>query len=299
MHRVAVVMNGRAGGLIGGSGAERLHALFGAAGVEAEIVPPESGSLTERIERARDSGADAVVVAGGDGTVACAASALAGSGTVLGLLPFGTMNLLAKDLGVPVDDLEEAVRVVAAGRVRAIDVGEVAGRDGERHVFLCAAMLGLPARLGRHREESRAHGWLGWGRFAVAAVRVMARYTSMRVRVGFDGREVMVRTPSLTITVNRLDDLSGRLFGRSALDGKRLAAYAVRRPQARHLARAALRLLRGRWRDPALLDEAVAERFTVSAGVRGLSLMLDGERMVLGPPLIFSVRPGALRVLAP
>ncbi len=292
-------MNGRAGGLIGGSGGERLRALFSDAGIESDIIPPESGSLTERIERARDLGTDAVVVAGGDGTVACAASVLAGSRTVLGVLPFGTMNLLVKDIGVPVDALVDAVRVVAAGRVRSIDVGEAAGRDGRTHVFLCAAMLGLPARLGRHREAQRTGGWLGWGRFAVAAVRVVARYTSLRVRVGFDGREVTMRTPSLTITVNRLDDLTGRLFGRSALDGGRLAAYAVRRPQARDLPKTVMRLLRGRWQDASLLDEAVAKRFTVSARARGLSLMLDGERMVLTPTLVFSVRPEALRVLAP
>jgi diacylglycerol kinase family enzyme len=82
-------------------------------------------------------GADCVVVAGGDGSVACAAAALAGSPVSLGLIPCGTMNLLAKDLRIDPADRAQALDVLAHGRTRAIDLGAVNG-----HVFTCASMLG-------------------------------------------------------------------------------------------------------------------------------------------------------------
>ena len=122
------------------------------AGLEAEFIAQDAGSLPDRVALAAKSGAEAVIVAGGDGTVACAGHALAGSDIPLGVLPYGTMNLLAKDLGLPIGDLPAALKAIAAGAIRTIDVGEVNGQS-----FLCASMLGLPVQLGR---TTRADAWL-------------------------------------------------------------------------------------------------------------------------------------------
>lgn len=83
-------------------------------------------------------------MAGGDGTVACAARVLAGGAMPLGILPSGTMNLLARDLAIPIGDLAAAVVCLAEGMPRAIDVGEVGDRHrvAFRHVFCL-----VPTRL--------------------------------------------------------------------------------------------------------------------------------------------------------
>ena len=291
-RRASVVVNGRAGALLETEGGlDELKRAFAEHGITPEFVPAEAGGLAERIDLARRSGADLVVVAGGDGTVACAAGVLAGTDQVLGILPFGTMNLLAKDLHVPVNDLAGAVRLLADGQTRVIDVGEVNGQ-----VFLCASMLGLPARLGRYREAERHGGLLGWARFAWNAVRATVRYVAPTAFLVADGRRHAIRTPSLTITVNALDDRSGRVFGRARLDGRVLASYAVAQPQWRLLGSLLSGLIRGRVADD-VVTERLAADFVVEFRQRGVAVMNDGERMIVTPPLRYRVRADGLRVI--
>jgi diacylglycerol kinase family enzyme len=198
-RRFAVVLNSAAGALVGRADPEKtVAAAFAAQGLAAEFIPRDAGDLPTRVGLARDSGAEAVVAIGGDGTVACAAQVLVGSGVRLGLLPSGTMNLLAKDLGLPIGDLDAAVRVLAAGVARPVDVGEVDG-----HVFLCAAMMGLPTRLARHREAGRGGAVLRlWSRFARAAIRALSHSRPMRLDLLVDGQARRVRTASLTVSAS-------------------------------------------------------------------------------------------------
>src|SRR6202007_1583715 len=121
--------------------------------------------------------------AGGDGTIACAAQQIVGTDIVLGILPSGTMNVLAVDLNIPVGDVAAAIAVLRDGRVREIDAAEVNGQ-----LYLCGSMLGLPARLARYREMGRGKGSMTrlWLRFTRAAFRAFARYGAPRVVLAVD-----------------------------------------------------------------------------------------------------------------
>ncbi len=297
---LALVMNAKAGALLGeASGAGTLEQQLRAESAGLEVVA-DAGTLPERVAEAVATGSDCVVVAGGDGTMACAAQSLAGTGTALGLIPCGTMNLLARDLGLDPDDRAANVRLLSGGRERAIDVGEVAGADGAAHVFLCASMIGTPARLSRHREagRNRGNGALAWARFGLAAMRALAVNRSTRLELVVDGVVRQVRTPSLTVTVNKLDDAAGRLFGRSCLDGGRLAVYLVHRNGV--LAQLGLLLrtaLRGNLKAPEI-EVIEAGAVEVRSRHAAIHVLVDGELRLLAPPLLYSLRPGALRVIA-
>ncbi len=299
---MVLVMNAKAGALLGRpDGTASLEDLLRSEAATLEVIPAEAGTLPERMARARDSGAHCVVVAGGDGTIACAAQTLAGTGVALGMIPCGTMNLLARDLGLDPADRDAAIRTLGQGVVRAIDVGEVTGEDGERHVFLCASMLGTPARLSRHREAGRArgNGLFAWASFGLAAGRALLRNRSMRLVLRCNGQVRRVRTPSLTITVNPLDDAAGRLFGRSCLDGGQLAIYLVPRRSA--LAQLRL-LLRTAWtgslRAPEI-EVILTQAVEVSSRHAAIHVLVDGELRVMKPRLRYAVRPAALRVVRP
>ena len=268
-----------------------LAARLESRGAETRQVPP--GDLPARLRAAMED-ADAVIVAGGDGTVACAASALAGTGVPLGILPGGTMNLLASDLGLPTADLNAAADVILAGHTRDIDLGTVGG-----HVFLCACMLGEPARLGRHREQSRLLGRVRrFLRMARAAIRIVATPRRLRLTLSVDGVAHKLKTSALTITLNALEDGQGRLFGRAALDGGRLVAYAVIRTSVFALVRSFVRMARGRPRDPALLVlEGTTMRIDSKLGA--LHVLVDGEERLMVSPFELAIRPLALRVFAP
>ncbi len=146
-------------------------------------------------------GFDTIVIGGGDGTVQAAASVLAASDLPLGILPLGTLNHFARDLGLPLD-LEAALRVVAAGRIRLVDVGEVNGR-----VFINNSSLNIYPQLVAEHERYRRHGPARWLAAALALYRVSWRLTRPRVRVLAPGRQAEHRTGCLFIANNmyRLD----------------------------------------------------------------------------------------------
>jgi len=211
------------------------------------------------------------------------------------------MNLLARDLKIDPADTASAARIVVEGCARPIDMGEVTGAQDGPHVFLCASMLGTPARLSRHREAGRQHGngARAWARFAQAAARALHRNRSMRLVLRCNGQVLKRRTPSLTITVNALDDSSARLFGRTALDGGELVLYLV--PRSSVLAQVSLLLraaLSGRLRAPdvEIIRTAALE---IDGPVTAFHVLVDGEMRLLKPPLHYAIRAGAVHVIAP
>ena len=113
-------------------------------------------------------GADVVIAAGGDGTVRAVAEGLRGTDVPLALLPAGTGNLLARNLELPLTDLEAAVKVAFSGTDRAIDLGiaRIVRTDGDssEHAFLVMAGLGLDAKMIKHTSQKlkKAVGWLAY-----------------------------------------------------------------------------------------------------------------------------------------
>ncbi len=307
LRHIVIVLNARAGALLGrdDAGAE-VERLFQSAGAKVESVPQDAGTLPERIERARNAGADCIVVAGGDGTIACAAQALAGASDTkdvpaLGIIPSGTMNLLAKDLIIPVGDTEQAIDTLMHGSVRAIDVGEVRSGGDHSHVFTCASMLGTPVSLGRHREAGRHAGGgpLAWLNLLRAGLRALRRNRSVRLTLVCNGRRVRIRSPSVTITVNPLDDQAGRLFGRSCLDGGELCIYIVRHNTPWRLLRVLTHAITSGSLHDRGIDVMRATELVLESRTRALHVLVDGEDRLLEPPLHYRVRPRALRVVAP
>ncbi len=295
-RRFAVVFNPAAGTLLGRGDVEAaLTAAFAEHGLIAELIPPEAGTLAERFTRARDSGADAVVAVGGDGSVGCAATLLVDSAMPLAILPSGTMNLLAKDLAIPVGDLAQAVKALVTAVPRAIDVGEVNG-----HVFLCGSMLGLPTRIGHHREAGRgAAVWNAWPKLLRGVLRVLARQRAMRLTLVMDGQPRRVRVPALNVTVNALSDAAGHHFGRLTLDGGQLAVYLITHMRLWDVLRIGLRVLFGHWREDPAVEEVLAGELVLRGSRPAMRVMNDGEAMLLDMPLHYRIRPGALIVLAP
>jgi diacylglycerol kinase family enzyme len=292
---VALVLNNKAGTLLAdGNCAPALPVLLANAGFDLIDIP--AGTIADQLVAARDCGADIVAIAGGDGTVACAAQSLANTGITLGILPCGTMNLLAKDLAVPPADPAQAVDILRCGRIRDIDAADIGG-----HIFLCAAMFGSPARLGHHREEGRRRGnsLEGWLHFGRAFLRAAVRHRALRLAVTLDGARHELRTSSLTITVNALDDATGRMFGRSVLDSGTLYLYALRhRGILAFLRLLANALLRRFTSDPSVVvlhGQAIEIRSNAAA----LRVLIDGEEHLLPTPLSIRVLPRALHVLVP
>ena len=152
-RRIAAIVNSGAGSVrASGLTAEGLRRLFREAGVEAEVHVIPGDRIAETARAALESGIDALVAGGGDGTIRSVAGVLAGGDVPLGVLPVGTLNHFARDLGIPVD-LPAAVRLIADGAPRALDVGEVNGE-----IFVNNSMLGFypPVVEVRDRRDAKS-----------------------------------------------------------------------------------------------------------------------------------------------
>jgi len=139
---------------------------------------------------ALDAGCEFVFAAGGDGTVRAVAEVLAGTGTALGILPHGTGNLLARNLGVPLGGTASAVAHALAAEPRRIDVGTIEVTEGDaagEHVFVVMAGLGLDARmLEETDDELKAKaGWLAYVK-ALGAAAAGTELVPVEVRLDDD-----------------------------------------------------------------------------------------------------------------
>ena len=173
---VALIFNPRAGHKLGvetnAGGGQDVQAALQAEGIQFEAWPTEhAGHATELALRAVSEGREVVVAAGGDGTVNEVAQGLAGSDTVLGLMPLGSVMNVARTLWVP-RDLQGAARTIAEGKVLAMDMGRI----GERF-FLEAAGVGLDAGSSVTSNGSKAAGadWALYRRRCGSCASLVAR----------------------------------------------------------------------------------------------------------------------------
>lgn len=294
--KVAVIMNASAGS-IGEEGRQKREQevldAFAAADVGVELFVCEPAELAETAKRAASSGVDAVVAAGGDGTVSAVAGALAGGTVPLGVLALGTLNHFAQDLGIPLN-LEEAAKAIAAQRATYIDIGEVNGRS-----FVNNSSIGLyPEMVVKRDLEQRLRRVGKWRAMALAAWRVLRRFPLLSVRVVTPERSLAATTPFVFVGNNEYTINALTLGQRARLDGGQLGLYMMR-CQGRLMmfwlmVRAILQRL------DAVTDfevEAVTEARVHLGKGRRLRVAVDGEVWPMVSPLCYRIRVGALAVL--
>ena len=272
----------------------QLAEIFTAKGVEADIQLARSGAeIAELARRAAKAESSVVVAAGGDGTINAVASELIGSGKILGVLPLGTLNHFAKDLGVPLD-LGSAVDLIAQQSVAQIDIGEVNGR-----YFLNNSGLGLYPRIVHEREQQQSQGRSKWLAFFSALLIIIHRYPLLRVRLSTDAGELRRRTPMVFVGNNEYELQGLKMGSRRFLNRGKLFLYVTREMSRWRLFKIGLAALFGKLSDVTDLEAMSVREVSVQARRRRLRVALDGEVAVMRLPLRYRIHPAALRVIVP
>jgi diacylglycerol kinase family enzyme len=290
-----IIFNPNAGtALATGVTTASLGDLLTRAGLSFDIDDDDDDPLSDRIKRALEGPADVVVGAGGDGTVLAVAEGLLGSDKTLAVLPLGTLNGLARDLGLALD-LTTAIAQLPTLEARAIDVAEVNGRS-----FLHNVIIGLIPSIAVGRELVRGGGIGQKLNFVSFMLRRFARAKRIALALRLDDTVTRIeRVQTLVVANNSYDQRFGAFMARRRLDRGTLTAYLIRSLKVGDAVRLAFEMALGRWRDDPVIEYEKVKTLTVTSKKQRLLVTMDGEVLTMETPLVFGVRPKSLQVLAP
>ena len=262
-------------------------------------VTGHAGQATESARQAVVDGLDVVLVAGGDGTVCEAVNGLVGSRVALGVLPSGTGNVWAKELGLPAFTLLNPNRLLVAAHllteatVRPVDVG----RANEQY-FLLFAGLGFDAQVARGMEpRERSTKRLGLLPYLVAAATAAVEFYGVRTTVVADGKVIKGRSLFILISNAQLYGGVLRITPEAKLDDGLLDVVIFNGVGPTYTLRHLFSILGGRHlRDPSV--KFLRARRVMVDCARPWPVQIDGDP-IGSTPMTFQIIPRALRVLVP
>ncbi|WP_454915449.1 diacylglycerol/lipid kinase family protein [Xanthobacter sediminis] len=287
-----VVLNSKAGHLLdlGADPVRRqVDAALSRAGFDVRVVVAAGAEMARLIRDAPEAGYGTVVVGAGDGTLSYAASVYAGTDTVLGILPLGTMNLLAYDIGLP-RDLDGALAALDDARPMRIDLGTLNGRP-----FHGVSGVGFFSQMALAREQERErHGRvLGW---LTALAKAAFRAGRLSLELELEGVSHPVEAYAALVTVNAFDAPG---LHRSRLDGGLLEVMVAEDRGVLGRLRAGADVLVGAWRDNPGIHVFATRRAIIHARRSRTWVATDGEVGRESLPLRYAIDPGALTLLVP
>ena len=292
--QVTVIVNASSGMHEGDDFARGLGNRFKSLGIDADVRLTRSTEIVVEVQRALADNPKMIVLGGGDGTLNTGASMLIGTNVALGILPLGTLNHFAKDLGIPLHP-DDAIQNIANGYIRMVDVGAVSDR-----FFLNNCSLGLYAEAVKGREALQQRLGRGkWLALMAATVSVFRRYPLLDVRIDAEGADLARRTPFVFIGNNRYDMEGFSIGTRKCLDGATLSLYVANRTGRLGLFRLAARSLFKRLHQAKDFDMVSAKTIQVATRHKQLLVAIDGELCHMRSPLNYQLLPAALAVIVP
>jgi len=275
--------------------ADKVKLALDAAGVAARVELISGDDCENRSREAAERGDPLLIVGGGDGTIGAAAAALAGSKTALAILPLGTLNHFARDLGIPFE-IEAAAELIAGGNERRVDVAEMNDR-----IFINNSAIGLYPLLVVDRDAQQKR--LGRSKrlaMIVASLRTLLRFNHQRLTLTVNDEEKSrIDTPLLFVGNNDYRVDIGAPGQRDSLEDGQLFVLVMRKKTRAGFVAASVRALFNRARADDMVRIDGVERLRVASHRSQLAVALDGEVISAPPPLDYGIRKRALRVIAP
>jgi diacylglycerol kinase family enzyme len=298
MSRCILLLNRASGGNQRGLDAKTVsytvEAIFRDAGHTLSSVLIKPSQLKKELEKAIATQPDIIIVGGGDGTVSTAARLLGGSQITLGILPMGTFNLAARDLGIPLE-ITAAARFLATADSHSIDVLDVSG-----HACLCSTILGFYPEFSNVFEK-RDHGGHWWKKAFKLFTGLRTTFMNARsIPLSWqgDGGSGNARTKFSAFVPGSYKNAAGLIPARTDFQSGKLTAYISTHRHPSSALRAILDYTLGRHEQNPELQFVKASRITLRAAKRKkCRAMLDGEILQLTFPIDLRILPGHLKVL--
>ncbi len=293
--RVCVIVNMGSGRKAGGDIAARLQKALQDRAAELDIRRVEKGAdISDMAQQAVAQGFHLIVAAGGDGTQAAVASALAGTDVAMAVIPGGTFNYFARDLASG-ETVDEALQIFDAPRLRHVHVGDVNGM-----IFLNNISFGAYPEILKRRESF----YRRWGRSRIAAywsalVALWNLRRPLHLTVHAEGKAQHFTTALAFVAKSACQLETFGLEGADRVRDGHLALLIARARKPGPLIRAALRLAFGKTARYADFDLICADEMQVTVDPPHEYVAHDGEKTWMDSPFDIRVRRNALRVLVP
>jgi YegS/Rv2252/BmrU family lipid kinase len=239
---------------------------------------------------------DLVIAAGGDGTIRAVADALAHTGIPLGLVPAGTGNLLARNLDLPLEEVD-AIEVALSGQVRQLDLVKIIVDDRAPEHFAVMAGIGVDAVIMDETDEGLKDK-VGSAAYFVAAAKALGRLP-VRMTVQLDGNRP-IRRQAMLCVIGNVGTLRGNLTlipGARPDDGL-LDIYIASPRRFRHWVKIALRLMTRRAKKDDQVDQHTGKRVRIRIHEKD-NYQLDGDVVGEATTLDAEIQPGALALCVP
>jgi len=240
-----------------------------------------------------------ILVGGGDGTIKACAECLMENQTPFGILPLGTMNLLAKDLDIPLP-LDETLAAYAKGvETYPIDVGRV--NDA---IFLCCVGLGTIPEASKYREEHRSDSQpVLIPRLTAYVLRQIDRFNRRKLTLTLDStKKKKIKSAALVVSNNQYGpqgQWNEENFRKLSLQDGKLGVYSAAPYSFWDKLRLLSRLFLGNWKKDEALQEWQCSTLGLACAEPSVLLSLDGETQTFDTPLTFSILPRRLQILIP
>ncbi len=298
MHKnVTLVMNAGSGNDDKAAARDLIVQKLGAAGITVKVAEISGANIVQVCDTAaKDARMDGsvVVAAGGDGTVNCVAAACIKYDVPMGVIPMGTYNYFARDLGIA-PDIASAIGVLTTGQLATTSVGLLQDR-----IFVNNASFGTYARVVKNREMDKKK----FGRYRIVALlsdirSLYAPAKNYTLRIGAGDMAKNCRTTMIFAGINKfqMENLGIRAAEKS---GRTQMSVTIMKPVTRwQMTRILLRGLFRQLSEDERIDVFHAENFTVDAPPAPIACVLDGEIVNLTLPLEFRMLPDTLRVMVP
>jgi diacylglycerol kinase (ATP) len=239
---------------------------------------------------------DLVIGAGGDGTIRYVADSLAHTGIPMGLVPAGTGNLLARNLDLPLEELD-AIEVALGGQVRQIDLVKITVDNRAPEHFAVMAGIGIDAMIMDETDDD-LKDTVGSAAYFVAAAKALGRLP-IRLTVQLDGNRP-VRRHAMLCVIGNVGTLRGNLVlipGASPDDGL-LDLYIASPRRFRHWVKVALRLITRHAKKDDQVDQHTGRRVRITIDGKD-NYQLDGDVVGESTTLDAQIQPGALAICLP
>ncbi|MBD3274879.1 MAG: hypothetical protein GF372_06180 [Candidatus Marinimicrobia bacterium] len=295
--QIPVILNSEAGQIAkegDAAIAEKIKSGFHSVNLDVSLHKINGQDLEPQIQSLMRQQPEVIVAAGGDGTISSIANYITDTSIALGIIPLGTMNHFAKDLGIPLD-ISSAIRAIQEKNSHRVDVGTVNGRT-----FINNCSIGMYPQAVRERENFRQE--FGSGKIiamGIATAGIFQRFPLFKVVVKIDDTIDWYKIPFLFVGNNTYETNLLNLGQRKSLNNGILSLYHPNTSQKFSLFRFASLAMIDRLRQVKDFRITHAEQFELQFEHQDIDVALDGEIVQLHSPLRYEIQSEALKTILP